>query len=159
MVTFLPLALLMLQAPQTDSRNWNVYANAKYGYEIRYPHEFEALPTGREGQRDGASIRIKLKEYEAPAPVLDIYVGEASNARRSLPTDGAAGMDVLAVDVTVGNLRARQTTYRWKSNRDIALIEIRNPDFVFVFQPGAGISDFQTTVWYEVIQTFRLLKK
>ena len=30
----------------SDIAEWQIYRNAKYGYEIRYPEGFEAWPTG-----------------------------------------------------------------------------------------------------------------
>ena len=35
----------------TDVTDWQIYHNTKYGYEIRYPGEFDLWPTGPAGER------------------------------------------------------------------------------------------------------------
>jgi hypothetical protein len=165
-MTVLWMICLTLSSPvtakgsQSPSDSWNIYTNAKYGYEVRHPDGFEVLLTGPEGLRDGAAIRIARKEYAAPAPVLDVYIGNAATTPKALPIEAPPpDIDVVVSDAVVGGLRARQVVYRWKANREIVLLEIRNSQVVFMFESGAGLLDFSNTVWWNVIQTFRFLNK
>src|SRR5262245_29917348 len=98
MIFMTVLGLAREATAQTATGAWNVYTNAAYRYEIRYPDEFEVRATGREGQRDGAAIRIARKEYAAPTPVLDVYVAGLATSTKALPVDAPTNMDVVLSD-------------------------------------------------------------
>jgi len=141
------------------SSAWNVYSNARYKYEIRYPPEFDIWPTGVQEKLDGGSIRVALKEYAAPAPVLDIYVGANAAGASRLPETGTRDMDVDAHDIEVAGAPARQVTYRWKENGEIAFVQMSGKEVVFLFRANAGLHDIRDTVWWRIIQAFRFLEK
>ena len=138
-----------------DVADWQTYRNPSYGYEIRYPDGFEVWPTGSPGQRDGRSIRVGRSEYAAPVPVLDVYLEpELPCEEYSLSLDGP-DVDMTAADVAINGVRARQVTYLWKSNSEIAFVNLCIRDTLFQFQAPPGLQDFHESVWWTIISTFR----
>ena len=142
--------------PANPAATWNTYSNAKYGYEIRYPDGFELWPTGPKGRRDGARIRIALAQHQAPAPVLDVYVGQGVGDTGHLPEAGLRDLDVAVEEVEVGGAPAREVTYRWKENGEIAFVEVRQPNVLFRLAAGPGLGDFAGTTWWRIVSTFRI---
>lgn len=138
-----------------DTATWAVYTNSRYGYEIRYPADFEVRPTGGEGRRDGGTIRIALREYAAPAPVLDIFVRENAVEASRLPETGIRDMNVDTRDIELGGARLREVTLRWKESGEIAFVQLTGPQVVFLFHANAGTADMRDTIWWKIIQTFR----
>ncbi|MGH7587122.1 MAG: DUF3224 domain-containing protein [Gemmatimonadota bacterium] len=151
-------ALGFEQVPQTvgDTLDWHTYTNNRYGYEIRHPDGFDLWPTGPEGERDGATLRIARKEYAAPAPVLDIDVRYGEAHPEPAPA-ASPGMDVAIVDHRINGVDARQITYRWESNGEIAFLEVHRSGVLFRFQAGVDFFDIRDTIWWEIISTFRFL--
>jgi hypothetical protein len=137
-VWILPLVMGQGRPPASDPAAWNVYSNAKYGYEVRYPDGFEVWPTGPVGERDGRAIRIARKEHSAPAPVLDIQMQVPMPTLKALADVELRDMDVTARDAEINGVPAREVTYRWKINAQ------------------AGVHDAHETIWWTIISTFRL---
>jgi hypothetical protein len=142
----------------SPAQGWNTYSNAAYGYEIRFPAEFEARATGPEGQRDGRALRIARKEYAAPFPVLDVFVGRNA-AAGSLPEGTLPDMDRESRESRIGKTPASVTTLRWKATREIAFVQVSTTDVVLVLQPGTGVADINGTVWWEIIHSFRFVNR
>ena len=113
------------------------------------------FPTGAEGQRDGSTVRVALQGYAAPAPVLDVRVGPAA-AHDGLPETAVPDLTVASVDADINGLRLRQVTYRWKSNGEIAFVELRGPNVILQFQAGAGLVEVRDTIWWHIMSSFRL---
>jgi hypothetical protein len=134
---------------------WYIYRNEKYGYEIRYPDGFDAWATGLETERDGASIRIGLKEFEAPAPILDIQVHPRASMQETRPTPQE--MITNITDVEINGVPGTQSDYYWKANGELFMVEVYLEGVLFRFHPGAGLHDFHATRWWEIISTFRFL--
>jgi len=132
---------------------WQTYRNPKYGYEIRYPSDFEAWPTGPAGNRDGRAIRIGRKEYAAPTPMLDIHMQVEAPAVETLIA--SPEMDVTVGSVEIHGVQAREVTYRWKSNGDLEFVTLYLRDTAIEFQAHPGLRDLRTTVWWKIISTFR----
>lgn len=141
------------QAP-ADSSDWQVYRNARYGYEIRYPNGFELWPTGPVGERDGRAVRIALREHAAPVPVLDVRVLSETAAEPWAAAD-LPDMDVALADVEVNGVRSIEVTYRWKVNGDIAFVDWHVQDTLIQFHAQPGLRDVRETVWWKIISTFR----
>jgi hypothetical protein len=136
--------------------DWNTYRNARYGYEIRFPDQLEAWPTGPPGERDGRSIRVGLKEHASPVPVIDIHVRFPTSGRAFLAGEEPRDMDVTRGDVEIGGIPAREVTYRWKSNGDVVFVELHFGDVLIVFDAQPGVVDAHDTIWWDVISTFRV---
>ena len=146
-------------AEEPTTAGWQVYRNEQHGYEIRYPDGYELWPTGPKGRRDGASVRIALKEHAAPAPVLDVHVGAAA-AKYGLPEDeGSSDMEAVADEIEINGLAARVVSWRWKENQEIVFVNVSTPEVLFQFHAAPGLSSMRDTVWWEIVSTFRLLKE
>lgn len=139
-----------------DVSGWSIYRNAKYGYQIAYPDGYVLWETGREGERDGRSIRIGLKDYAALTPVLEVQV----HPERSLYERSAGGelrdMQVEVMDIDLAGLPARQVEFRFKTTGDLAFVEIHRDDALFLFHAAAGLREFEGTVWWKIVSTFQL---
>ncbi|MGE5072084.1 MAG: hypothetical protein ACM3MF_01535 [Anaerolineae bacterium] len=146
--------------PATSPVNpgWHVHSNSRYGYEIRYPDRYDAWETGPEGERDGATFRVGLKEYQAPVPVLDVRVHPRMPAEQ-FPAIGMRinGMDAELRSVLVNGMAAREVQYRWAATHDLARVEVYVRGVVFEFMPSAGTTDFHQTEWWAIISTFRFI--
>jgi hypothetical protein len=138
----------------SDLAEWQIYRNAKYGYEIRYPEGFEAWPTGPAGERDGRAIRVGRKERSAPAPILDIQLNLTMPTLKSLADAELRDMDVAVVETDMNGIPAREITYRWKINGEIVFVELYFRDVSIVFHAQAGIHDARNTIWWKIISTF-----
>jgi hypothetical protein len=136
-----------------DVEAWQTYRNAKYGYSIQYPEDFEAWPTGPAGSRDGRAIRIGRKEHAAPTPMLDIHMQVEAPAVESLIE--SPDMDVTVGSVEIQGVRAREVTYRWKSNGDLVFVTLYLRDTAIEFHAHPGLRDFRKSVWWEIVSTFR----
>jgi len=149
-----------VSAEEATTTGWQVYRNEQYGYEIRYPHGYESWPTGPEGRRDGASVRIAVKEHSAPAPVLDVHVGAAA-AKFGLPESDEVppDMETVADEVEINGLAARVVSWRWKENQEIVFVDVSAPQVLFLFHAAPGLSSMRDTVWWEIVGTFRFLKE
>jgi len=157
LVGLLILCACAFQKPpaiQYDS-DWHTYRNEKYGYEIRYPEGFEAWATGLEPERDGASIRIGLKEFEAPAPILDIQIHPRVSMQETRPTPQEMISEIA--DVEINGVPGTQSEYYWKDSGELLMVEVYLEGVVFWFQAGTGLHDFHATQWWEIISTFRFL--
>ncbi|MCP3994647.1 MAG: hypothetical protein GY722_06210 [bacterium] len=139
-----------------DTVDWQTYRNAKYGYEIRYPIDFETWPTGPPGERDGRTIRIARREYSAPVPVLDIRAQAKMPDLETLGDLEIPNMELSVDNVTINGLPALELTYRWKTNGDIAFVHFHVGDVLIEFDAGAGLRDVRETPWWRIISTFRL---
>jgi hypothetical protein len=135
---------------------WSTYVNDKYGYSIQYPQGYDLWATGREGARDGATIRIGLKEYEAPAPVLDIQIEPRTPKDQfpSLPIQ-LSQMTASVTEVQLKGIPASIAEYRWKVTKELAFVEVYYAGVVFRFTAASGLNDFQETPWWAIITTFR----
>ncbi len=153
------LALASVVAPgrpaNADLAEWQTYRNAKYGYEIRYPRDFESWPTGPADERDGRALRIARKQHSAAAPVLDIRLNAPLPALEPPAGGELRDMDVGAVETEMNGIPARQLTYRWKSNGEIVFFELHLRDASLVFHAQPGIRDARETIWWKIISTFR----
>jgi hypothetical protein len=145
-------------SPTTVPREpgWATYTNSKYGYEVQYPPGYEVRETGPEGARDGASLRVGYKEYEAPTPMLDIQVAPKTPPE-GFPTLGEwKDMTVSVSDVVVNGLAAKEAEYRWEANAELAFVEVWLDGVVFRFMASAGLQDFYDTPWWQIIASFHL---
>jgi hypothetical protein len=149
------IVALMLPAM---TQGWSTYQNGVYAYELRYPEHFEVRPTGPEGRRDGRSIRVSPRDYAAATPVLHVHVGEDRESVGTLPAD-VPGMTATTVSVDVAGRPGRQTIYRWRTNGDIFMVDVRAPGVVLIFEPAAGTRGIEGTVWDEIIRSFRFSSK
>lgn len=138
---------------QYDS-GWYTYRNYKYGYEIRYPEGFDLWETGEAGSRDGANIRVAIKEFAAPAPVLDISLRPDKSLRDLSPTIDDF-FTVSAGDVEINGMPGERIEYRWKSTGELAFIEFYLDRVLFRFDAGPDPGDFYATPWWDIISTFR----
>ncbi len=152
-------------APQAATRRqidtgWTVYSNSKYGYEISYPQGYDLWETGLEGERDGASIRIGLTEYQALTPMLDVEIeprmGTDEFAR--VPAD-LKDLRLQVEDIQLGGAAAKQAEYHWVQDGDLAFVEINLEGVLFRFAAGPGMRELRNTPWWEIISTFRFTKK
>jgi hypothetical protein len=150
----IPLAANQDSPVPTATSEWQVHRSETFGYEIRYPPGFEVWLTGREGERDEGTIRIGLREFAAPAPVLDISVG--SRMRTGLPAIPPT-LDVVERRVVINGAGFRELTYRWQENDDVAFVELRHPRALMIFDAPAGTRDIHGTVWWSIMSTFRFL--
>jgi hypothetical protein len=139
---------------------WQVYSNSKYGYELRFPKGFEVRPTGPEGRRDGATIRVARKEHATPIPVLDITV-HPKTAHAGFPRLPAELKDftVTVNEIHLGGKPAKEAIYRWTSNGEIAFSEVYLDGIVFHVAAAPGTMDMHKTEWWEIISSFRLIDK
>jgi hypothetical protein len=161
-LTFSLVLMLTPTAPLFQAgpdRNWTTYSNAAYGYEILFPAEFEARPTGPEGERDGRSLRIARKEYAAPVPVLDLYVGSNAVSPDRRPEGTPRDMERETMESHIGVTPSTVTTLRWKATGEIAFMQISAPGVVFILQPGAGVKNVTGTIWWDIVSSFRLVKR
>ncbi len=140
-----------------DDSGWWIYRNTKYAYEIAYPDSFELWETGTEGRRDGATIRVARKEYTAPAPVLDVWVVERESLLEKLAGDEPVDMTVTVIDVEVSGRPAKQAEFRWKANGELAFVELEFEDALFRFHAAPGLREFEGTVWWDVVSSYRSL--
>jgi len=138
---------------------WNTYSNAKYGYEIQYPDGFAVWATGVEGKRDGATIRVGLKNHAAPTPVLDIRVHPKTVEGRfpSLPVDSEQ-LTATVSEIHLNGKPARETAYHWKANDELVFSEVYLDGVVFHFQASSNTLNFHETEWWRIISSFRLKK-
>ncbi len=165
MLTTLAFLMLCSCAPQAATRRqiasgWTVYSNSKYGYEISYPEGYDLWETGLEGERDGASVRIGLKEYQAPTPVLDVKIEPrtGTDAFDLLPAD-LKDLRLQLDDIQVSGAAAKQAQYRWVQDGDLAFVQINLDGVLFQFSAGPGMREFDGTPWREIISTFRFTTK
>ncbi|MFA6954377.1 MAG: lipocalin family protein [Thermoanaerobaculia bacterium] len=144
---------------RSTTRGWPTFRNEKYGYEIQHPERVEVRETGREPDRDGATIRLVFKEYEAPTPALDIRIVPRTPETK-FPRLGtnAPGMTLSIDDVVVGGEEARLAQYRWQASGDLAFAELFLRGIVFSFDANSGVRDIRETQWWEMISTFRIRK-
>lgn len=145
---------------RSTKRDWSVYRNQKYAYEIRYPDGVEVRETGPESRRDGASIRLGFKDYQAPVPALAVVVSPRTSDA-SFPSLGAdvPGMTRSLADVELGNESVRLAQYRWKESGELAFAEVYLRGVVFRFDANSGVRDLRETQWWEIIATFRFLDR
>ncbi len=164
-LTTLAFLILCSCTPQAATRRqidagWTVYSNSKYGYEISYPEGYDLWETGPEGERDGASIRIGLTEYQALTPMLDVEIeprmGTDEFAR--VPAD-LKDLRLQLDDIELGGAAAKQAEYRWVQDGDLAFVEINLEGVLFRFSAGPGMRELRNTPWWEIISTFRFTKK
>jgi hypothetical protein len=161
-VPVLVLSLFQGCSPTTASETtpkpgWTVYSNAVYGYEIQYPEGYILWPTGPEDERDGASIRIALRDRQAPVPVLDIRVSPRTpETEFPNPYNPSADMTAESAKVMIGGIQADELILRWKAGGEIAFVELHLRGVLFQFAAGAGMPDFHTSEWWNIISTFRL---
>ncbi len=136
---------------------WTLYRNSKYGYEIQYPEGYDLWETGPENARDGASIRIGLKEYQALAPMLYVQIEPRSEAADfpNLPAS-SADLRIEMSDVAVNGVAAKQAAYYWTQNGNLAFVQINMQGVLFRFSAGPGASRFHNTPWWAIISTFRV---
>jgi hypothetical protein len=159
--------ILFLQgcAPATPSYartepGWSVYSNDTYGYEIQYPEGFDRWPTGPEGQRDGASIRIAVKDRQSPVPVLDIRISPRTSEEEFTAASGkSVDFKIQPGAVSISGAPAKERIRFWKSNGEIAFVEIYLDGVVFQFAAASGLTDFHASEWWKIISTFRFLRK
>ena len=154
---------LVIRCFDTDSAapefaDWQTYRNTKYGYEIRYPIEFDAWPTGPVGERDGRTIRIGRREYSAAAPVLDIRAQVKMPNLESLEDIEFPKMELSVDHVKIDDLQALELTYRWEGSGDIAFVNIHFDDLLIEFDAGAGLRDIRKTPWWKIISSIRALR-
>jgi hypothetical protein len=143
----------------TPTPGWSLYSNAAFGYEIQFPGGFDLWPTGPEGEREGASIRIAIQDRQALFPILDITVSpRAPEPGFSKPGATSPDLTADAADVVVGSLPAREQTLRWKTNNEVAFVEIFLEGVVFRFTAEPGMTDFHSSEWWDIISTFRFTK-
>ncbi|MBN1438982.1 MAG: hypothetical protein JW929_06180 [Anaerolineales bacterium] len=141
----------------TPKPGWTVYANDLYGYEIQYPQGYALWPTGPEGGRDGANIRIALADRAAPAPVLDIRISPRTpESEFPGPAASSGQFQAEANEVLIGGRPAREWILFWKSTGEIAFVEILADGVVFQFAAGPGPADFHASEWRQIVATFRL---
>jgi hypothetical protein len=140
----------------TPKPGWTLYSNAAYGYEIQYPDGFVLYPTGPEERRDGASIRIAIKDHQAPVPVLDIRVSPRT-PESEFPDAYVLSPDLTSksATVTIGGAQAEELTLRWKRNDEIAFVEIFLDGVIFQLAAEPGMTDFRASEWWNIISTFR----
>jgi hypothetical protein len=138
-----------------DELGWNKYSNAKYGYEIYYPNDCALWPTGTEPERDGATIRIALKDHEALVPFLDVSIEPRVSTEEFLKSwNEIKDMTLERSEVVIDGISAIIIEYRWKINGNIAYINILRDGITFSFHAGGGISNFEETKWWEIINSF-----
>jgi hypothetical protein len=137
---------------------WHLYTNSRYGYEIQYPDGYELWETGLEAERDGASIRIALKEYQAPVPVLDVQI-QPRTPEEKFPKLGLQVPDMSAsVDnALVNGMAAREVQYKWAAGDDLAIVQVYVRGVVFQYTAAAGTRDFHATEWWAILSTFRFM--
>jgi hypothetical protein len=140
---------------QYDS-GWYTYRNHKYGYEIRYPDGFDLWETGEARSRDGANIRVAIKEFAAPALVLDISV-ESNVPLKEVSPSTDDFFTVSSDPVEINGLPGERIKYHWKSNGELAFIEIHVDRASFRFDAGPDPGDFYATPWWQIISTFRFV--
>jgi hypothetical protein len=138
---------------------WWVHSNAAYGYQISYPEEYDLWPTGPEGQRDGATIRIARKNYAAPVPVLDVVIGPEESLREKVVDVDLVDMTAEVTDIDLGGKPGKQLELRWKANGELALVELSLDGVTFVFDAAPGLHEFEGTVWWEIVSSFRFLDR
>jgi hypothetical protein len=116
----------LVKAPSPFApKGWSRYKNNPYGYELYYPDKYESWPTGPENQRDGSSVRIAYKDYEAPVPVLDIQINPKVTRKEFEERYGQIeDMDLTSSEVQIDNTEGIQKVYRWKSNGEVSLVAI-----------------------------------
>jgi hypothetical protein len=156
MKSFAPLLLLLFlsfDAGADDGANWQVYRNSTYRYEIRYPVDFELRPTGPEGERDGATIRIGRKNYAAPRPILDIDV---TGGKPDAPVQ-AADMTAMVDTVDIGGVPAHRRILRWKESGEIAYVVIGIREAKLVFAANGGLKSGLDAPWDAIVGSFRWL--
>jgi hypothetical protein len=135
---------------------WSVYSNKTYGYEIQYPKGFDLWPTGPEAEQDGANIRIAISGRQAAFPVLDILVSpRISGSEFAELIAPSADLTVESETVWIGGIQAEERVFYWKSTGEIALARIFLDGVVFHFTAEPGLTVFHTSVWWEIISTFR----
>jgi hypothetical protein len=128
---------------------------------IQYPDGFAVWATGVEGERDGASLRVAFKDYAAPVPVLDIQV-HPKTAKDKFPTLGSEpkGLTVSILDVYLNGVAGKEADYHWTSTGELAFSDIDLDGVViFHFASGSGMKDLHGTQWWEIICSFRFVKK
>lgn len=138
---------------------WWVYRNAEYGYQISYPEEYDLWPTGPEGQRDGASIRIVRKNYAAAVPALDVVIDPEDSLREMVAETEPVDMTVEVTDVDFGGRPGKQLELRWKANGELAFVELSLDGVTFVFDAAPGLVEFEGTVWWEIVSSFRFFDR
>lgn len=163
LLILLTLCSCARQMPATTPVNpgWHVYANTRYGYEIEYPDGYELWETGVESERDGASIRIGFKDYEAAIPVLDVQIEPRTPAER-FPTLGTQiqDMSVRFDDVLVNGLPAKQAVYRWTANNELTYAQVYLQGVLFQLMGFSQVrADFHETDWWGIISSFRFTRK
>ncbi len=137
-------------------KGWSRYKNISYGYEIYYPDKYDLWPTGPEGRRDGFSIRIAYKDYEAPVPVLDIQISpKVTRDEFEVSYGQLDDMDLTSSRRQIDSREGIQKEYRWKSNGETSLVAIYLDGMVFNFMAGSGIANFQETEWWMIVSSFR----
>ena len=148
-----------LRAAPRVHPEWQLYSNSKYGYQIEYPAGYDLWETGLEGERDGASIRIGLHEYEAITPALDIKI-VADNSASHYPPSGIQlpDLNVSTEELVLNGSPAKETEYRWKANGSLAFVDIEMKGVLFQFMAGPQTPDLHQTDWWAIIQTFRFTR-
>jgi hypothetical protein len=152
-------AMAGAQTPEaTGSGEWQTSRNLKYGYEIRFPANFEAWPTGPKGERDGRTIRIARKEFAAAAPVLDIRIRAENDMARSRSDFESPELKLTREQLVINHAPAVQITGRWSVNDEVAFVDLFIGKALIEFQAPPGLHSIDDTVWWEIISTFRLLE-
>ncbi len=157
-VLFLSAFPRVLAPAGRAQEGWRVYVNERYGYEIRYPDTHDLWPTGPEGERDGRSIRVAIKEFQAPRPILDLRVFPPPDMPEGKE---APGPDLARDDepVIIGGIAGRLLTYRWKKTGAVSLVRVVLPGAMFTYQPPVGARDVRGSVWWKIIESFRWIPK
>jgi hypothetical protein len=156
LMNFMILSGFFAGKAMAQQAKWNTYSNQKHGYEIKYPEGFDLWPTGPEGKRDGASIRIALKEHQALTPVLDVQINPRTSKEQFLkkimkPKD----MTLEIKSMMINGSEAKQAEFRWEVNKEIAFVHIHLNGVVFRFAAASGLKNFSDSQWWQIISKFR----
>jgi hypothetical protein len=105
---------------------------------------------------DLTSGRPAIKEFAAPALVLDISV-ESNVPLKEVSPSTDDFFTVSSDPVEINGLPGERIKYHWKSNGELAFIEIHVDRASFRFDAGPDPGDFYATPWWQIISTFRFV--
>ncbi|MFO1465697.1 MAG: hypothetical protein U1F35_04515 [Steroidobacteraceae bacterium] len=141
----------------TTMHAWRTYANAKYGYRISHPDEFELILTGLEHERDGRTFRIVRRNHAAPVPTLDVQLEPNAPLEPGTSVLGSSfDRTVTRMPIVLDGRNGTESVYRFKSSGEVASIVIDLGAVRFLFTASADTQDFRATPWWQVIQSFQL---